>query len=341
MRKPKLWRVSLGAGVLGAVALAVRYALRPPPKPRLPEVISPAIFATRVLYTSRGQIVYHESGQGDPLVFVHGVYIGASSYEWSKVYPHFADKFQVLALDLLGFGESDRSDRMLSLPDQVQALREFLRAKCGESRATIVASGLGAGFSTVLAAQHPELVQRLILSMPVGFVEFGRRRLPNRYRWSSKMPLVNRLFYRRYLSTRVQIRAWLKSFGFADPGQVNDEVVDVLTNCAQQFGAERVIFQWLSRRFNLDLEKRLAELSQPVTLIWADKTVYPPLEWAYRLQPIPKQCSLVVLQDTGLLAPLETPHQTIDVLTHELDSRIRLVPTHNPLSPREKRNSGK
>jgi len=281
-RKRKLWGVSLGAGVLGALALAVRYALRPAPKSRLPEVISPAIFATRLLYTSRGQIVYHESGQGDPLVFVHGVYVGASSYEWSKIYPHFADRFQVLALDLLGFGESDRSDTMLALPDQVQALLEFVRAK------------------------------------------FGRQRLPNRYRWISKMPLTNRLFYRRYLSTRVQVRGWLKNFGFADPLRINEEVVDVLTNCAQQLGAERVIFQWLSRRFNFDLEERLAGLSQPVTLIWGDKAVYPPLEWAYRLQPIPKQCSLVVLQNTGLLAPLETPEQMVDVLTRELDSRIRV-----------------
>jgi pimeloyl-ACP methyl ester carboxylesterase len=322
--KHKLWGVSLGAGILGAVALAVRYARRPPPKSQFPEIISPAIFATRLLYTSRGQIVYHESGQGDPLVFVHGVYVGASSYEWSKVYPHFADRFQVLALDLLGFGESDRSDPMLSLPDQVQALREFVRAKCGGVRATIVASGLGAGFSTVLAAQHPELVQRLILSMPAGLVEFGRQRLPNRYRWISKIPLANRPFYRRYLSTRVRIRAWLKSFGFADPMQVNDEVVDALTSCAQQFGAERVIFQWLSRSFSFDLEERLAELSQPVTLVWADKAIYPPLEWAYQLQPIPKQCSLVVLQKAGLLAPLETPQQMIDVLARELDSRIRV-----------------
>ena len=160
--------------------------------------------------------------------------------------------------------------------------------------------------------------------MPTGLIEFGRQRLPNRYQLICKMPLVNRLFYRRYLSTRVQIGAWLRSFGFADPAQINDEVVDVLTRCAQQFGAERVVFQWLLRKFNFDLEKRLAELSLPVTLIWGDKTVYPPLEWAYRLQPIPKQCSLVVLENTGLLAPLEAPQQTIDVLTRELDSRIRV-----------------
>ena len=47
---------------------------------------------------------------------------------------------------------------------------------------------LGAGFATILAAQHPELVQRLILLMPVGRVEFGTRRLPKRYGLFSRVP---------------------------------------------------------------------------------------------------------------------------------------------------------
>ena len=257
-------------------------------------------------------------------MFLHGIYVGASSYEWSKVYPHFAEAHQVLAVDLLGFGESERPEASLSAADHVRILAELLRAKCGEERAAIVASGLSAGFATVLAAQHPDLIHRLILLMPTGGVHFGRRRLAKHYRVFSGVPVVNRIYYRRYLSTRIQIRAWLKSFGFADPEKITDEVIEVLTNCAQQFGAERAIFQWMSRRFNLDLEKRLGELSQPVTLVWGDKAVYPPLEWAYRLQPVAKQCSLVVLENTGTLAPLESPAAVAEALAKELDPTIRI-----------------
>ena len=191
-RGRRIWRVSVGAGLLGAIVLTLRFALRPSAKPKLPDAISPAIFATRILYTSRGQMVYHESGQGGPLVFLHGVYVGASSYEWSKVYPHFAGTHQVLAVDLLGFGESERPDVLLSAADHVRALVEFIRAKSGGERASIVASGLGAGFATILAAQHPEMVQRLILVMPVGQVAFGRHRLPKRYSVFSRVPLANR-----------------------------------------------------------------------------------------------------------------------------------------------------
>ena len=230
----------------------------------------------------------------------------------------------MLAVDLLGFGESERPEASLSAADHVRILAELLRAKCGEGRAAIVASGLSAGFATVLAAQHPDLIHRLILLMPTDGVHFGGRGLAKHYRVFSGVPVVNRMYYRRYLSTRIQIRAWLKSFGFADPEKITDEVIEVLTNCAQQFGAERAIFQWMSRRFNLDLEKRLGELSQPVTLVWGDKAVYPPLEWAYRLQPVAKQCSLVVLENTGMLAPLESPAAVAEALAKELDPTIRI-----------------
>ncbi|MEY2603181.1 MAG: hypothetical protein QOH31_955, partial [Verrucomicrobiota bacterium] len=158
----RFWGFGIGAGLLGLLILTVRYALRPPRKSQLPDNIFPAIFATRILYTAKGELVYHESGQGNPLIFLHGVYPGASSYEWSRIYPHFADRFQVLAPDLVGFGESARPNRPLTAADHATVLAEFLKAKTGEGRVTIVASGLGAAFAVLLSVQHPELVQRLV-----------------------------------------------------------------------------------------------------------------------------------------------------------------------------------
>jgi pimeloyl-ACP methyl ester carboxylesterase len=321
-RARRFWRLSLGAGILGALLLSLRYAFRPSAKPKLPDAISPAIFATRLMYTSRGQVVYHESGLGPPLLFLHGIYVGASSYEWSKVYPHFAASHQVLAADLLGFGESERPDVPLSAPDHVQVLAELIRAKFGGERASIVGSGMGAGFAAVLAAQHPELVQRLILFMPAGRAEFGRRRLSTRTAILSRVPFVNQTFYRRYLATRIQVRSWLRTVGFADPEKVNDETVEVLTNCAQQFGADRAVLQWMAGRFDFNLEKSIAALTQPVTLIWGGRSSS--LEAGYRLRPIARHCSLVVLPNSGLVPALELPVETTEMLIRELDPTIRV-----------------
>jgi pimeloyl-ACP methyl ester carboxylesterase len=319
-RAKKSWRVSLGAGILGALVLAFRYAVRPIARPKLPETISPAIFATRLLPTSRGQIVYHESGQGEPLLFVHGVYVGASSHEWSKVYPFFAGTHRTMAMDLLGFGESERPNQLLLAADHVDVLAQFLRAKGDKEPATIVASGLGGGFAAMLAAQHPDLVQRLILAMPIGKLAG----IPRSYRIASKVPLFKRALYRRHISGQAQVRKWLERYGFAQAEAVTAEDMNVISYFAQQWGAEYAVFRWLGGKLDLDLERRLSEIPHPVTLIWGDKVVYPPLEQAYRLQPVARRCSLVVLENTGLLAALESPQAMVGVLCRELDRTIRV-----------------
>jgi pimeloyl-ACP methyl ester carboxylesterase len=281
------------------------------------------------MYSGKGELVYHECGQGSPLVFVHGVYPGASSYEWSRVYPHFADRFQVLAPDLIGFGESARPNRPLSASEHAAVLAEFLKAKSDGERATIVASGLGAAFATLAAAQHPELVERLVLLMPVGLSERGAKRNLRRGGSISGLPFLKQVYYRRFLATRAQIRAWLATFAFFDPSRIDDEMVDVLCSFAQQLGAERAIFRSASAKLQVDLPKRFTELTQPVTLIWGQNAVFPPIRLAYELQRVPQQCSLVLLEECGMLASLEVPQELKRVLDRELEYRIRLYGTDN------------
>src|ERR1700722_18358518 len=126
----RLWNVGLGAGLMGALMLAFKYATKRPTTAPVPDTISSKIFTTKVLHTSRGPIVYHESGKGQPLIFVHNICLGGSSYEWSKVYPEFASSHRVIALDLIGFGESARPNVQLGAADYVRTLAEFIRSTC-------------------------------------------------------------------------------------------------------------------------------------------------------------------------------------------------------------------
>lgn len=321
----KLLGVGAGAfGLVGALALALRYAVRPPTKARVPDAISSDAFARKALHTSGGQVVYHEAGEGRPLIFVHGVFAGASSYEWSKVYPVFSSRFRVLALDLVGFGESERPNVRLNEEHYVKLLVEFIRSTCREQAPVLIGSGVGGGFCAYLASQHPELASRLILLNPTGLSDFGKDSLPLRTRIISRVPLLSRFLYLNHQSTRSAIESWLTHIAFCDPSRVTAEMADVFATCARQYGADHAIRSFHAGRLSFDLAKRLRDVRLPVTLLWGERTKFPPVEWARRYQASTRPCQLTVLENVASLAALEDPSQVISALDEELEEEIRI-----------------
>jgi pimeloyl-ACP methyl ester carboxylesterase len=304
---------------MGAAFLALKYSIRRPTKLPVPDTISPAVFKTKVLHTTHGEVVYHEAGTGQPLVFLHNVCVGGSSYEWSKVYPEFANAYRVLAPDFIGFGESARPKKEMYAEDSVRTLAEFIRATC-EQPAVLIGSGLGAGFAVLLAVQYPDLVSRLILMMPTGLTEFGQAHLSFTTRFVSSIPVLNRFIYRNYQATKNSIRSWLMNYGFADGTRVTDEMVDVFTTCAQQYGAENSVLSYYSGRSSFDLESKIQQVRQPLTLLWSEGAAFPPQEWGSRLHQLASGSKLRVVEKAGLLAALEAPHQVAALVRQDLEA---------------------
>jgi pimeloyl-ACP methyl ester carboxylesterase len=306
-RKQQALGVGLGISLVGAVALAVRYGLRPRPPSVLPESLSPAIFATRVLPTSRGQMVYHVCGRGEPLVFLHGVYPGASSFEWARVYPEFTLSHEVLAPDLLGFGESERPAEPLDLREHAEGLLEFLHMVCAGRAPTVVASGLGCKIALLLASQHPEMFARLILWLPVGVRRALRGRSAREVLGIKRLPWLRSLAWRSYLSSPAFFRTWVAQVGFAEEGAEDEEVVSVLTNCAGLYQAEVAIWGFLQGSFGEDLSSRLKDIRCPTTVLWpehSDRFAQTVGESLAREIP---QAEFRLLPADGLLAPLRHP----------------------------------
>jgi pimeloyl-ACP methyl ester carboxylesterase len=324
--KPKhAWGVGLGAGVLGAILVALKYALRRPTRRRVPDAISSPIFTTRVRHTSLGEMVYHESGRGQPLVFVHNVGLGASSYEWSKVYPHFADRHRVIALDLIGFGESARPAVRTTTADCARTLAEFLRSFQWEQPPVVVASGWSAGLCVYLATQHPELVGRLILHMPNGMGEMGSQKLSLFSRWLYRAPLVGRFVYRNHLSTKSSVAQWLRKEVFLDAAAVTEEMIDVIATCAQQPAAEYGALAWLGGGLRFDLDSRWRLLQRPLALLWGEEHAPESQSRAVHFQRLLPASPLTIVPQGGIMAALEAPEVMISALEEQLRSDLRIL----------------
>jgi pimeloyl-ACP methyl ester carboxylesterase len=102
------------------------------------------------------------------VLLIHG--LAGSSRTWDAVIPALASRYDVIAPDLLGHGESAKPIGDYSLGAFASGLRDFL-AVLGVPSVTIVGHSFGGGVAMQLAYQHPELVDRLVL---VGSGGLGR-----------------------------------------------------------------------------------------------------------------------------------------------------------------------
>jgi pimeloyl-ACP methyl ester carboxylesterase len=106
------------------------------------------------------RVFFRSAGSGPALVLVHG--ITSTSATWANVLPYLAERFTVIAPDLLGHGESAKPRGDYSLGAYASGIRDLLLA-LGHERATFVGHSLGGGVAMQLAYQFPEHCERLVL----------------------------------------------------------------------------------------------------------------------------------------------------------------------------------
>lgn len=149
-----------------AAAGAPRYALKGPMEPE--DLWSPL---PRQHVTVDGvDIAYVDSGgTGPALVFIHGLSSYASFWEYQI--PAFTATHRVLALDLPGYGASERPDAPYTPPWYADVVSAWLD-KVGVEKAVIVGHSMGGQIALTLALDHPEKVEKLVLSAPAGLETF-------------------------------------------------------------------------------------------------------------------------------------------------------------------------
>jgi pimeloyl-ACP methyl ester carboxylesterase len=105
-------------------------------------------------------VTYHRVGEGPAVVLIHG--ITSSSRTWRSVMPALAERYTVIAPDLLGHGRSAKPRGDYSLGAYASGIRDLLVA-LEVPRATIVGHSLGGGVAMQFAYQFPDRIERLVL----------------------------------------------------------------------------------------------------------------------------------------------------------------------------------
>lgn len=112
-------------------------------------------------------ITYYRIGAGEPIIFVHG--ITTYSFIWRKIIPYFQDKYDVIVIDLLGCGDSDKPlHEDFSLKRQSHIIKDFC-LKCNITKFHMVCHDVGGGIGQIFAVNNPEMLFDLTLINSVAY----------------------------------------------------------------------------------------------------------------------------------------------------------------------------
>ena len=111
---------------------------------------------------------YHDLGEGDPVLFVHGSGPGVTAWaNWRLNLPEFAKSFRVIAPDMFGFGYSDSKGRIENKQIWVDQLATLLDG-LGLDKVSMVGNSFGGGITLAFMIAHPDRVERAVLMGPAG-----------------------------------------------------------------------------------------------------------------------------------------------------------------------------
>jgi pimeloyl-ACP methyl ester carboxylesterase len=203
------------------------------------------------LDTEDGQIHYRIGGEGEPLLLLH--MNPRSSDEYRELMPLLAQKYRVMAMDLMGFGDSDKPPRMYSVADYAKTVIALFD-ELGIEKANILGNHTGAFVSGEVAVAYPDRVKKLILCNVAGFGEAGKTDLMKRFKEG---------FVIKEDGSHLMER-WLARDRYIGSAQLNHRWVLDDLKC---FGYP-LYAVWAVGNYCLDAAERFSAIKCPTLIVW-------------------------------------------------------------------------
>ena len=260
-------------------------------------------------------MAYTDVGSGDPVVLLHG--IPTWSYLYVDVIPRLSSHCRVIAPDLLGHGWSDRRDRFdRSLPAQAAAVLALLDALEIE-RATFVGHDTGGGVSLILGIEHPDRVERLVLTNAVAY---------DSWPIADMLALGDPTWRSKPAHEVAEFVAAGLPDGIHRPDRLTPEFVEgVVAPYSDEEGALSLIRNASSLNTNhtMALVDRHRTISAPTLLLWGRHDPWQPLTDAIKLSEEIRGSRLVPIEASHWV-PYDAPAEFSDAVVEFLNqSRSR------------------
>jgi len=262
------------------------------------------------------EVNYVEIGEGEPILFVHG--IAGCWRNWLENLPYFGREYRAIALDLPGFGDSPMPSWPISMGAYGRLVHDFCERLGIDRVAALIGNSMGGFISTEAVIEEPERFDRLVLISAAGisFAEWEGRSLDAAARiFKAAIPMLSG--ERR--SYWVRPRGRQIAFGriFRSPSKLRPELL------AEQVrpGLQAPGFSdALAAIWGYDTRARLPEIEIPTMVVWGLNDQIVPVEAALGYHRLIPKSRLEIFERTGHLPQLERPARFNPLLEEFIES---------------------
>jgi pimeloyl-ACP methyl ester carboxylesterase len=247
------------------------------------------------------EIYAEEEGEGSPtLVFIH--YWGGSRRTWSEVMARLSKRFRCIAVDLRGWGKSDRGADNYSLFAQADDIEGVIGALTVKDF-VLVGHSMGGKIAQILAGRRPAGLRAVVLVAPAPPTPL---RVPD----AQKQSMLASYTTPEGIGDALKIIAQ-RPLTIAQRLQVTEDSLG---------GAEAAKVEWVSQGMPLDISKEVSSINVPVCVI-AGSADQVEKEVALReaILPLIPQAKFKTIEGVGHLSPLEAPAEVAEAISAFLE----------------------
>jgi len=304
----------LFAGISGVVAGAVAAKLLMRPRDvSWPDSLEFIDHPEHSWFTRIGGVRIHYQDAGDEnapaLILIHGFI--SSTLIWSEVFlPLAAAGFRVIAIDLPGYGYSDKpANARYTIDAQAYAVVSLMN-RLEIDEATIVGASYGGAVAATIALDYPERVSRVVLIGPVNNDEPMKKLLPR----VGRLPLIGDIVTPLFLGSRWVLRKRMRNM-YRRSGKNLDEYRfaarhHLLATAATHRAMLRTMRRWNANR----IANEAHLIRRPTLLLWGEVDEYIPLTDGVRLREAIPGARLIVFRNCGHLPHAECPQKFVEVV---------------------------
>lgn len=219
-----------------------------------------------------GNVHYTKSGSGKPLLLIHDITPYASSCDWEAIIPFLYNHYTVYNIDLLGCGQSEKSNMMYTNYLYVQLITDFIKSVIGH-RTTVIACGEAAAIPIMSCANNDELFDQIMMINPLSLLEYSQ--LPGRtsklYKFIVDLPVLGTLIY-HIATSKKAIREEMIESGFYNPFAVKENYINICYESANLGRSPKSLYSSVSANYTkCNITNALKKIDNSIYLVGGEQ----------------------------------------------------------------------